>query len=182
MMTSSNGNVFRVTGPLFGEFTGHRWIPRTKASDAELWYFVWPAPWINGWVNNREAGDLRRQRAHYDVIVMFSPVKTWLIKQCNHYLDYRYVPKVFVALPEYPYKQYASDMLRSYSILDILLSSIIIITQARHWTHINVSSVSCGGVFNMLLVLSITLYFITIYGVVCVQLAHFSKVIERMYL
>ena len=26
--------------------------------------------WINGWVNNREAGDLRRNRAHYDVIVM----------------------------------------------------------------------------------------------------------------
>ena len=27
--------------------------------------------WINDWVNNREAGDLRRQRGHYDVIVMF---------------------------------------------------------------------------------------------------------------
>ena len=26
--------------------------------------------WINGWVNNREAGDLRRHRAHYDVTVM----------------------------------------------------------------------------------------------------------------
>ena len=26
--------------------------------------------WINDWVNNREAGDLRRYRAHYDVIVM----------------------------------------------------------------------------------------------------------------
>ena len=26
--------------------------------------------WINGWVNNREAGDLRCYRAHYDVIVM----------------------------------------------------------------------------------------------------------------
>ena len=25
--------------------------------------------WINGWVNNREAGDLRRYRAHYDVSV-----------------------------------------------------------------------------------------------------------------
>ena len=37
MMTSSNGNIFRVTGPLCGEFTGDRWIPRTKASDAELW-------------------------------------------------------------------------------------------------------------------------------------------------
>ena len=28
------------------------------------------APWINDWVNNHEAGDLRRNRAHYDVIVM----------------------------------------------------------------------------------------------------------------
>ena len=26
--------------------------------------------WINGWVNNREAGDLRRYRAHCDVTVM----------------------------------------------------------------------------------------------------------------
>ena len=72
MMTSSNGNIFRVTGPLCGEFTGHRCIPLTKASDAELWCFLWSAPWINGWVNNREAGDLRRHRAHYDVIVMSS--------------------------------------------------------------------------------------------------------------
>ena len=41
MMTSSNGNGFRVTGHLCGEFTGDRWIPRTKASDAELWCFLW---------------------------------------------------------------------------------------------------------------------------------------------
>ena len=26
--------------------------------------------WINGWVNKREAGDLRRYRAHYDVTVL----------------------------------------------------------------------------------------------------------------
>ena len=26
--------------------------------------------WINGWVNNRETGDMRRHRAHSDVIVM----------------------------------------------------------------------------------------------------------------
>ena len=36
MMTSSNGNIYRVTGHLCGEFTGHRWIPRTKASDGGL--------------------------------------------------------------------------------------------------------------------------------------------------
>ena len=35
---------FRVTGPLYGEFTGHLWIPLTKASDAKLWFFLWSAP------------------------------------------------------------------------------------------------------------------------------------------
>ena len=44
MMTSSNGNFFPVIGPVCGEFTGHRWIPLTKASDAELWCFLWCAP------------------------------------------------------------------------------------------------------------------------------------------
>ena len=44
MMTSSNGNIFHVTGHLCGEFTGHRWISRTKASDTELWCFLWSAP------------------------------------------------------------------------------------------------------------------------------------------
>ena len=44
MMTSSNGNIFRVTGHLCGEFTGPRWIPCTKASVAELWYFLWSVP------------------------------------------------------------------------------------------------------------------------------------------
>ena len=34
MMTSSNGIISRVTGHMCREFTGHRWIPRTKASDA----------------------------------------------------------------------------------------------------------------------------------------------------
>ena len=34
---------FSVTGHLCGEFTGPRWIPHTKASDAELWFF-YPHP------------------------------------------------------------------------------------------------------------------------------------------
>ena len=40
MVTSSNGNIFRVTGHLWVP----RWIPQTKASDAELWCFLWSAP------------------------------------------------------------------------------------------------------------------------------------------
>ena len=71
MMTSSNGNNFRVTGLLTGGFTGDRRSPLTKASDAELWYFLCSAHWINGWVNNRVTGDLWRHRTHHDVIVIF---------------------------------------------------------------------------------------------------------------
>ena len=35
------------------------------------WMFPLICAWINGWVNNREAGDLRRHRAHYDVTLMY---------------------------------------------------------------------------------------------------------------
>ena len=33
--------------------------------------FSFICAWINGWLNNRDAGDLRRHRAHYYVTVMF---------------------------------------------------------------------------------------------------------------
>ena len=42
--------------------------PHTKASDAEYFFFI--CTWINGWVNNREAGDLGHNHAHYYVTVM----------------------------------------------------------------------------------------------------------------
>ena len=56
--------ICAANSPIPGE------IPRTKASDAELLRFSLICVWINGWVNNREAGDLRRYRAHYDATVM----------------------------------------------------------------------------------------------------------------
>ena len=68
-MTSSNGNIFRVTGPLCGEFTGPGEFPTQMCNLICVW--------INGWVNNRmnrEAGDLRRHRSHYDVNVMVRAV------------------------------------------------------------------------------------------------------------
>ena len=71
MMTSSNGNIFCVTGPLWRESTGHRWIPHTKASDAELRSFLWSAPdQTIEQTFDRGSGDLRRHRVHYDVTVM----------------------------------------------------------------------------------------------------------------
>ena len=68
-MASSNGKNFCVTGHLCGEFTGPGEFPTqrpvTRSFDVSL-----ICARINGWVNNGEAGDLRRHRAHYDVIVM----------------------------------------------------------------------------------------------------------------
>ena len=49
--------------PVTGEFPAQR--PVTRSFDD---YLV--CDWINRWGNNREAGDLRRHRAHYDVIVV----------------------------------------------------------------------------------------------------------------
>ena len=48
-----------------GEFPAQR--PETWSCDVSF-----DRAWIADWANNREAGDLRRHRAHYDVIVMTS--------------------------------------------------------------------------------------------------------------
>ena len=52
-----------------GEFTGPRWIPRTKPVTRSFDVFF-DLRLNKQWENNREAGDLRRHCAHYDVIVM----------------------------------------------------------------------------------------------------------------
>ena len=44
--------------------------------------------WINVWVNNREAGDLRRYRAHYDVIVMWIWIFDFLLNKSSCQFQY----------------------------------------------------------------------------------------------
>ena len=44
--------------------------------------------WINGWVNNGEAGDLRRYRAHYDVTLMKMGVRKMMqpvVDNCKYH-------------------------------------------------------------------------------------------------
>ena len=48
--------------PVTSEFPSQR--PVTRRFDDLI------SAWINGWVHNRGAGDLRRHRTHYDIIVM----------------------------------------------------------------------------------------------------------------
>ena len=76
MMTSSNGNIFRVIGHLCGEFTGHRLTgespaqrPMTRSFDA---FFDLRLNKPLSKVNTDEAGVMIRYGAHYDVIVMIT--------------------------------------------------------------------------------------------------------------
>ena len=70
-MTPSNRNIFRVTGPLWGDSPVTDGFPTpglvTRSFDVSL-----ICAWINGWVNNHVDGILKRHRAHCDVILMQS--------------------------------------------------------------------------------------------------------------
>ena len=90
-MTSSNRNIFRVTGHLCGEFTGPREFPAQKRVTRSF-DFSLICVWINDWVNNREAGDLWCYHAHYGVIVMFPNA---IFSQC---LKYAWRTKVMASL------------------------------------------------------------------------------------
>ena len=58
----------------------HRWSvnSRHKGQWRGALLFCLIGAWIHGWVNNGEAGDLRRHRAHYDVTVM--KMLKWIAK------------------------------------------------------------------------------------------------------
>ena len=60
--------------PVTGEFPAQRPVKQTLMLSLIC-------AWINGWVNNREAGYLRRHHAHYDVTVMNIEV-VWYIDIC----------------------------------------------------------------------------------------------------
>ena len=44
--------------------------PPVNSPHQGQWRELWCLLWLASWINNREAGDLRRHHAHYDVIVM----------------------------------------------------------------------------------------------------------------
>ena len=69
MMTSWNGNIFHVTGLCAGNSpVSVNSLHKGQWRGALMFSLI--CVWINVWVSNREAGDLRRHRAHYDVIVV----------------------------------------------------------------------------------------------------------------
>ena len=68
-MTSSNRNIFRVTGPLCGEFTGHRWIPPRRPVTRSFDVFFDLR--LNKRLSKQSWGWwFETQSRHYDVTVM----------------------------------------------------------------------------------------------------------------
>ena len=69
MMTSSNGNISALLAFVRGIHRSPVNSPHKGQRRGTLMFsLIWP--WINGWVNSGEAGDLRRHCAHQDVTLM----------------------------------------------------------------------------------------------------------------
>ena len=51
------------------------WVETTEGQWRGALMFLLIFAWINGCANNREAGDLRRHRVHYDVAVMWQAIE-----------------------------------------------------------------------------------------------------------
>ena len=68
--STATHSYFSFFGVLW--YSGNSWPVNSPHNDQwrKALTFSLICAWINGWVNNREAGDLRRHRAHSDVIVM----------------------------------------------------------------------------------------------------------------
>ena len=102
MMTSSNRTfsallaLFAGNSPVTSEFPSQR--PVTRSFD-----FFFICARINGWANNRKAGDLGRHSAHYDVSVMCNQHTVcsnelyinWCIP-CNGQTEYHFISDEFV--------------------------------------------------------------------------------------
>ena len=70
MMTSSNGNISCITGPLLGWI---HWSPANSPHKGQwcgAFMFSLICAGTKGWANNQDASDLRCHRTHYDITVI----------------------------------------------------------------------------------------------------------------
>ena len=70
MMTSSKGNIFRVTDPLWWGIHRSPVNSPHKGQWCGALMFSLICAWTNDWANHRDASDLRHNRDHYDVTAM----------------------------------------------------------------------------------------------------------------
>ena len=99
--------------------------------------------WIHGRVNNREAGDLRRHRAHYDIIVIRHWLVTVDLKDIGSEKDLAHFRSVHLANPYFVDSSWPSDAiwrLKSWSTLVYVMTCSW--HQAITWTNVDFSSLN----------------------------------------
>ena len=130
-MTSLNGNIFRVPGPLCGEFTGHRWIPRTKASDAKLECFLWSSP-----------EQIKQSRRKWFETPSPSLWCHCNASDCNTTNSYKYqvFQPTWISEPRVP-RQAPTTLF----ILRVTVSAVADRTEDRLWYHANCPCGVCGA-------------------------------------
>ena len=96
MKTPSNGNI----SALLALCAGNSSVPVNSPHKGQ-WrgalMFSLICAWINDWINNRETGDLRRHRGHYDVNVMEFKLYAYHI----HYMLPKFVVSEWCFIPRY---------------------------------------------------------------------------------
>ena len=162
--------------PLLAFVWGIHWPPvnsQHKGQWRGALMFSLICAWINGWVNNREAGGLRRHRAHYDVTVMFKTnpsnwfeewvTKTWLRGRISTMAVVRHMPcvmtwdcnatKTLNISGDWPVimdSWVVEENYNTHSFITIPLWRFF----WRHWTYkmrvVNILQLCCCGMCNIL--------------------------------
>ena len=71
MMASSNGNIFHVIDPLWGNPPTTGGLPPQSQWRGTLMFSL-ICTWTNVWANTRDIGDLRRHHTHYVLFYFFN--------------------------------------------------------------------------------------------------------------
>ena len=91
--------------------------------------------WINGWVNNREAGDLRHHRGHYDVSVMCQRTHNDIHKRSIFHKGRLFAQITKSLLNHLRKSLFLICFIRSHLVWTMLLTYVISTFQWMHISH-----------------------------------------------
>ena len=96
METSRYWALCEGNPPVTGGFPSQKTVARSFD-----FFFFFICAWTNGWENNRDTGDLRRYRAHYDVTLMIclclSAIPNGLCHRLNHFINCEVVTEMNIS-------------------------------------------------------------------------------------
>ena len=136
-----------------------------KGQGREALMFSLISAWINSWVNNREAGDLRRHRTHYGVTVMITASRCNILMMCvsmwytpagtrrndNVITSKRRRRRRFDVMKTLSLRHYPLGLYLSLNRIDHSRSNVSLFYQTGHdkWLHVRVSfwntNTDCNG-------------------------------------